>query len=434
MFGAAPSTANLGVHALLHSTLQGIVGRMQATEVTVFDLAWNPSPLELQVGGQPCAFPRLGANPGRRLWRSENLLNMRMSRHIPGRRNEGVQAVRNAHAVLDISGGDSFTDLYGRKRFWTVTHPKRLALSEGTPLLLLPQTYGPFRDSRLRRVARDTVLRAERAWARDERSLNAARELIGPDARADHLRLGVDLAFALRPSQLPNCVTQAVRDWTSDASLTVAGVNVSGLLWNHGDGARDRFGLTTDYRAFMRGVVEGLLRSHPSARVVLVPHVLQPAGHFESDIGAAAELLATLTPEMTDRVALIDGAYGPSEAKRLIGSMDWFLGARMHSTIAALSSRVPTLGAAYSGKFKGVFEVCGQGTSVADLRSLATEEAIETAMASFGARDQIRADLKQTIPSVLQSAEDQLDEICEVIAGPGASAPSRHGRAATAAR
>jgi len=84
-----------------------------------------------------------------------------------------------ADAVLDISGGDSFTDLYGEKRFWDVARPKLVALALGGPLILLPQTYGPFRDERLRQIASRIVDRAKMAWARDEHSFRSLRELAG---------------------------------------------------------------------------------------------------------------------------------------------------------------------------------------------------------------------------------------------------------------
>jgi colanic acid/amylovoran biosynthesis protein len=45
----------------------------------------------------------------------------------------------------------------------------------------------------------------------------------------------------------------------------------------------------------------------------------------------------------------------PIEAKSYISQMDFFIGSRMHSTIASLSSGVATVPIAYSRKFSGVF-------------------------------------------------------------------------------
>ena len=41
-----------------------------------------------------------------------------------------------------ISGGDSFSDIYGIRRFLYVSLPQVLVLLMGKPLVLLPQTLG----------------------------------------------------------------------------------------------------------------------------------------------------------------------------------------------------------------------------------------------------------------------------------------------------
>jgi polysaccharide pyruvyl transferase WcaK-like protein len=57
--------------------------------------------------------------------------------------------------------------------------------------------------------------------------------------------------------------------------------------------------------------------------------------------------------------------------------MDVFVGARMHATIAAFSSGVPTIPIAYSRKFEGLFGSLGYN-HVIDITKLNTEQAFET--------------------------------------------------------
>ena len=54
----------------------------------------------------------------------------------------------------------------------------------------------------------------------------------------------------------------------------------------------------------------------------------------------------------------------PSEAKSYISGLDFFLGARMHSCIAAFSSGVPVVPMAYSRKFSGLFGSLGYNYTV----------------------------------------------------------------------
>ena len=50
--------------------------------------------------------------------------------------------------------------------------------------------------------------------------------------------------------------------------------------------------------------------------------------------------------------------YEASEIKHEIARMDWFVGTRMHATIAALSTGVPAGEVAHSPKFRGISERC----------------------------------------------------------------------------
>lgn len=59
-------------------------------------------------------------------------------------------------------------------------------------------------------------------------------------------------------------------------------------------------------------------------------------------------------PESSDDVVLISPKFNAAETKWIIGQMSAFAGARTHSTIAAISSGVPTLSFAYSLKTRGI--------------------------------------------------------------------------------
>ena len=48
--------------------------------------------------------------------------------------------------IFDVTFGDGFSDIYGK--MWNVTTDmlKELAIRSGKPLILLPQTYGPYKN------------------------------------------------------------------------------------------------------------------------------------------------------------------------------------------------------------------------------------------------------------------------------------------------
>lgn len=411
-FGAAPGTGNLGVSALNHATLAPLFRRCPELEVTVFDARLGGERrFEFLSDGARRELRLFGARNSVRFWQSECLHAMRIANRLGGLGNPGLAALREADAVIDISGGDSFTDLYGRKRFGVVALPKLIALEHGRPLVLLPQTYGPFASPRRQTVAARIVAGARQAWARDPRSFERLRQLGG--AGATHLRLGLDVAFGLesRPAAEDPC--PELEAWAQD-EVPVAGVNVSGLVLLDPDAGR-RFGFRADYGALVRGTIEGLVAD--GARVVLVPHVLAPPSSHESDPEACERARAELPTAIQPRVAIARPPYGPEEVKHLISGLDWFVGTRMHATIAALSSGVPAAAVAYSLKFQGVFDTCEVGEHVVDPRALDTRPAVAAVLDSWHRRAEARATLARVLPDLRARLDEQMDEIAAAAIG-----------------
>jgi polysaccharide pyruvyl transferase WcaK-like protein len=159
-----------------------------------------------------------------------------------------------------------------------------------------------------------------------------------------------------------------------------------------------------------------LLAAEPDLRLLLVPHVHRPEGDAESDLGAARALVARLGDLAKDRVAVLGGRPNAMELKWVLSRLDWFAGARMHATIGAFSSGVPTLGLGYSDKAQGVFAECGIGDEVADLRRLDAPALAHRALVSFSDRDRRRADLAGRIAALKARAEREMDEIVRQIA------------------
>jgi colanic acid/amylovoran biosynthesis protein len=408
LWGASPDTHNHGVTALCYSILEGICKLCPTANVTLFDHGWGMRHAVYDAASSNLKYDCFGARHSRRLFRQDSLWNIRQSCRFRGLGNPGAHAILNANAILDISGGDSFTDLYGRRRFAAVAATKTIALDSGASLILLPQTYGPFTTTRNRRRAISIIRRARTAWARDARSMDRLRELLGSDIDPARHRLGVDVAFGL-PSKPPTALPHRTAQWLASRSAPVIGVNVSGLIANDANVAR-QFGLLADYR---RVILEFLNRvvAESEERILLVPHVITPEGHFESDVDACRRIFEVLNDRAAERVAVLPSLSDPREVKWVIGQLDWFCGTRMHSTIAALSSGVPVAAIAYSDKTLGVFETCGQGEHVHDLRKLSTQDMVERLFWSWQQRDAARAALQNQLPHVLRQAEEQMDEI-----------------------
>jgi colanic acid/amylovoran biosynthesis protein len=405
IFGAPLDSGNLGVSALGLSTIYGLQSRIPELRVTLFDNGRGVRRQQLDIGGRRIDVDLRGAWISRRLHRTESLWSMSAAAQVAPWANANVRFLQSVHAVIDLSGGDSFTDLYGELRVKLVTLPKLIALRLERPLFLLPQTYGPFGDPATLDTAGRIVRSAHQAWARDDDSYERLVDLAGDSYDPARYGRGVDVAFAL-PIRDPGEQLGALRLWLESASAV--GINVSGLLWREPRSAR-RFGLTSDYASEMERLVQRFL-SMTDERILLVPHVI---GETEADPRACEELAGRF--DRPDRIRVLPAGLGPDEVKYVISGLEWFVGARMHATIAALSCRVPTVAVAYSDKFRGVFAGCGVAHRVLDARGSDGGDVAEAAFRAYCQRDGDRDTLTRMLPSVEATVEAQFDAIAESI-------------------
>lgn len=404
IFGGPLDTGNLGVSALGLSTIEGLARvAPHRVECLLFDHGRGARPLDV---GAAARVTGVGAFYTRRFHRRECLpAALALARLGVRGLHPLLRCVRGLDALLDVSGGDSFTDLYGPWRFRAVGAPKALALALGVPLVLLPQTYGPFTGADTRARARELLHGARRVWARDAHSLAIVRELLGPDFDAERHREAVDVAFGL-PARAPaRDAADAIRALRS-APGPLLGLNVSGLLFHREEHARGQYGLATPYRALASALLRAAL-AEPQARVLLVPHVVPPCTAEEDDVAACHALRDALPAELAARVVVAPTLSDPREAKWVIGQTDWFCGTRMHACIAALSQGVPTLGIAYSDKTAGVFETIEMGAFVVDARRVDADALAARVATSLAARDDTARVLAQAVPRVLARWEGQ---------------------------
>lgn len=406
LLNAAPDTGNQGVSALCLSAVAGLTAR-GAGPIAVADHGrgrrvadWGFAKVDL-----------IGLTHNRRYWRGDSLTTVRALARIGGGFSASARVIARSRVILDVSGGDSFTDLYGPHRFRSMVLSKRLALDNGIPLILLPQTLGPFRGAAARAEAVAILAAARAVWVRDAASHAFLQDMLGARFDPDRHRLGLDMAVALPQAAAPD-LPAAVQAWLApDRAAPVAGLNVSGLLTSDPVAAQGLFGLADRHDAQIAAAARAVLDSDPQMRLLLVSHVHRSAGDRESDLAAAQALQARLAADYPDRIAVLPGALNAMQLKSVLARLDWFAGARMHATIGAFSAGTPTLGLGYSDKAAGVFAQCGIGTHVADLRQMDAAQIGAAVAASVADRAAMRAELALLRPGILARAEAQMDAI-----------------------
>lgn len=275
-----------------------------------------------------------------------------------------LRSFERCDLILDIGEGDSFSDIYGAKRLMYLIGTKIFALALRKPLIMSPQTIGPFKSAFAAKLADMVMNRARVVCARDRLSTDYCRER----RLSSRFHEAIDVAFALPFTTRPKA-----------AGRVSVGLNVSGLLWAGGYSGKNQFGLTFNYRAMVERLIDFFL-SQSDVDLYLVSHVVPENRVEEDDLNAARELA-----QKFHNVSVVDKFSSPSDAKTFISGLDYFVGARMHACIAAFSSGVAVVPMAYSRKFRGLFSTLDY-PYVADCFSDRAEDVYELITRSFHER------------------------------------------------
>ena len=301
-----------------------------------------------------------------------------------------AKAVLDADLCIDMTEGDSFSDIYGSGRFYWRTAEKAFVLLCGKKLILGPQTYGPYRSVNARRFASWVLRRAWCICTRDEPSAALVKEISGRTAY-----VSTDIAFDLPADAVKPLERKGNR----------IGINVSGLLWNGGYTGNNQFGLTVDYREYTTRLIDWCLEE--GMEVWLIPHVIMTPKCSDPDNDYAVGLrLQREYPQCR----LIRDLSTPMSIKGAISKMDVFVGARMHAVIGALSVGVPAIPFAYSKKFGDLFGSIGYPCLI-DGRTLSTNEALKK---TFSMIEEAPA-LKQTIDRTGNTIRERIDGFIEIL-------------------
>ena len=308
-------------------------------------------------------------------------------------------AARRCDLVLDIGAGDSFADIYGASRIQKMLLAKFTVHAARRPMILSPQTMGPFTRAWARAGALASILSCRAVFTRDGLSTRFLREI---GFKGD-IQEATDVAM-----RLP-CTPPAPR---TDGPVRV-GLNVSGLLMNGGYTGKNMFGLAADYPAVIREIVSWFA-ARPEVELHLVSHVISETQPVEDDY-RAGEALAAEFPG----VVLAPRFGSPSEAKSYIASMDFFMGARMHACIAAFSSGVPVIPMAYSRKFAGLFGTLGYERTI-DFTSQEGTAIVAAIKESYENRAALKAEVAEAFARAearLRTYEDALRDTLAELAG-----------------
>lgn len=247
--------------------------------------------------------------------------------------------IKQLDFVAAINGGDGFSDIYNTETFKMRLTESLYAIKGNIPIIILPQTLGPFKKEGNYKLAKKILQKAEAVYVRDDRFINELEKM------GVRYEITNDLSYYMKPEP-----------WDIEVDKNNAiGINVSGLAYSNT--FRTLSGQFDCYPDLIQKLVEHFQQLGKT--IYLIPHSYRYGRPEESndDIVACHSVYEKL--EDKSNVVFVDKDLISPQVKYLISQMSFFIGTRMHANFAAIFTHVPLFGLAYSYKFQGAFEKNG---------------------------------------------------------------------------
>ena len=264
------------------------------------------------------------------------------------------KTIKNIDFVACINGGDGFSDIYNTNTFIARLRETFIAMRCNIPVIQLPQTLGPFKDNCNYLLAKKILQYSTKVYVRDDMFVSELKKM------GISYEITNDLSAYMKPEPW---------DISIDRSNSI-GINVSGLAYSNS--FRTLSGQFDCYPDLINSLIEFF--QEKGKIIYLIPH----SYHYgepepdNDDLWACREVFSKLIDKRN--VILIEKDLKSPQIKYLISQMSFFIGTRMHANYAAIFTKVPLYGLAYSYKFQGAFERNGIFNRISMINNIGKED------------------------------------------------------------
>lgn len=336
---------NRGCEALVRSTLELLKAEFGRVEVLVPsyrpELDAKQWPEATEAG---CRFVQAMPYPlVLKVWeRARKLLPLLKHIHLPNYAlPKDIESDLASCDALLLIGGDNITLDYGiESLIWHIRfaqHAQRM----GKRVMIWGASVGPFSaEPVIERFTADFLRSADCITVRE----TISQKYLVDIGVKNNVTLVADGAFVMTPQPVDTAAF-----WPKASEQGVLGFNISPLIQNFRPAGELRQVLQQEVAEFLKETVE-----RSSVSILLLPHVDPLDGSSEnSDSHYMREILA-MTGSYSGRISFAPNNLNAAQLKYVMSRCTYFIGARTHATIGALSSLVPTVSIAYSIKAKGL--------------------------------------------------------------------------------
>ena len=303
---------------------------------------------------------------------------------------QAIRLYRDADVVLSAPGGF----LQDHYEIAQRLDGLEFALDTGKPVIVLPQSMGPFWREDSRRRVGEVLSRVTRVFVRDRSS---AEQLLDCGVPADRIVEAADAAFLWRRLE-----PSLFRSKTSESGT----IGLCFREWPLGDSATTR-----ETVAKARALCEHLLKA-PGHRLRFIS-TCQGIGGYVDDSKIAKEIVRGLPEILQQRCEIYSDRLSSERLISKLAECDAVVSMRLHVCILSLLGGTPAFGLGYESKTEQIFGQLDLGRYQLDFRA-GFEQWLTGINGFLSDLEQVRARLPVVLDAMCASAETVFDEIARL--------------------
>jgi len=264
-------------------------------------------------------------------------------------------------------------------RTWEILIAKFL----GKPVIMFPNSVGPFRTWMGRFLSKLALNRCDRILVREPVSYDIVESL------------------GIKPPKILTTDTTLLFNSNSDVSLEKYSNPVIGVS----SGVYSRSLSKQEVNRYILVHAKALDRAIEKYgfSIIFMPHYV--SGFRSDDLGICKLVLSKM--KNADKAKIVD-TNNVEEFKALINGVDMVISSKMHPSVFAVSAFVPTLNVAYDHKQTGFFLSLGISDCVISVREISYKNLLSKIDYVWNKKDSLRVLLKKRVPVLQKHVKESI--------------------------
>ncbi len=396
--------ANKGAEALLKTVRDELCKRLVDTTFQAIIPASHAKDAR-NTGFIPCKSRSIGEFAGYHFGRTFRLKTVRRWTAASQSRRY-LQWLRKCAVVLDISGY-AYADRFGPYPMQLTERFVSGCREASVPYVFMPQAWGPLTGSFSQRAIRSVAEQAAVIYARDKVSLQYLRSI--PDISSNILELAPDIVLKFKPHE--NSDTLGPLERADLLPKIGKRVGICPNIRIYISTKQEGMGIANPYVRWLAGLCKEFL-AKTDVELVIFGHEMSPSWSRRDDL-YVCRLIRQIIPD-DGRIKYFLERCSADTMKLLIRNIDFLVGSRFHSIIAALSLHLPTVALGWSHKYQELLNDAGIGELAFSYEAMSDSATTDRILQAWVNRDQVRYRLEQSVPLMKRKVDQVFDRVAEI--------------------